>query len=71
MTCPLNMHQKKKAKLMQYLYINYKHKNHIYLKQKNQAKPEKTKSNWFELFFILKNRIETGQFEPVLFFKKI
>jgi hypothetical protein len=39
--------------------------------RKNQAKSKKpsqigkTEPNWFEPVFVLKNRIETGRFEPV------
>jgi hypothetical protein len=41
----------------------------------NRKKPEsnwqKTESNRFELVFVLKNRTETGQFEPIsVFFLK-
>ena len=35
---------------------------------KNRAKTEKTKPNRFEQVFVLKNRTETGRFEPVLIF---
>jgi hypothetical protein len=42
---------------------------------KNRAKTEKTESNRFEPVFALKNRTETGRFDPVsvwfrFFFKK-
>jgi hypothetical protein len=35
---------------------------------KNRAKTEKTKPNRFEQVFVLKNRTETGRFEPVSVF---
>jgi hypothetical protein len=43
-------------------------------KKKPGKKPSqtgKTEPKWFEPVFVLKNRIETGQFEPVLIFLKI
>jgi len=36
--------------------------------EKNRAKTKKTEPNWFELVFSLKNRTETGRFDPVSFF---
>jgi hypothetical protein len=33
--------------------------------EKNRVKPKKTEPNRFEPVFVLKNRTETGQFEPV------
>jgi hypothetical protein len=39
--------------------------------RKKPSQTEKTKSNRFELVFVIKNLTETGRFEPVLvFFKK-
>ena len=42
-------------------------KNRVKPKKPNQnrAKPEKNEPNRFESVFILKNRIKTGQFDPV------
>jgi hypothetical protein len=40
------------------------------LKKPNRTQTEKTKPNWFEPVFILKNQTETGWFEPVLVLKK-
>jgi hypothetical protein len=34
--------------------------------RKTEPKPEKTKPNLFEPVFVLKNRTETGWFEPIL-----
>jgi len=38
--------------------------------KKTEPNRAKTKSNWFEPVFVLKNRTETGRFEPVSVFKK-
>jgi len=48
----------------------YKHETKKTEPNPNPKKPEKTESNQFKPVFVLKNRTETGWFEPVLFFKK-
>jgi len=65
-------HEKKPIKILKKLTGSIKfwfYKPEI---EKTEPNQKQTEPNWFEPVFVLKNRTETGRFEPVLvFFKSI